>query len=756
MQPGKTIPAAPLRARRALRWSTAWLAASVVPAVLLVAGCGVSAGPVKSAGSSALSIAPGISHLDTNCTGCNGLDARGVPVHQFRAVLANGGSAAVNWSLSGGDPVAGAGVIDASGRYTPPTYLSVDDTVVVVTARLASDPRIVASAPITVSPGFLQPLTPENVALGPGASVTFSGKLAQSSGHASIQFAIAGSEGDSSAQGVLGLPTCHHSGQAFTTCSVTYTAPPSIPSIAVAHVSAQAAGSRTEAEILLNPAGINSNPVTHQTLLATLMPLGSSGGNNADFDARGNTIADCCSGTLGALLHDNSGRQFLLGNNHVLARSDHAAVGDPIVQPGLIDNNCTPNGQGPGTLPVANLSAWLPLNASQTNADAAIAQVASRTVDNAGSILELGARQSDGSLAAAPPGISSTAGRGESATLGMKVAKSGRTTGLTCAAVSAIDLDVSVDYFRDCAETRPYLTKIFTHQIAVSGNCFTDAGDSGALMVDAADAEPVGLFFAGGNDSAGVVHAVATPAPDLLSQLDAQAGSGTAYAFVGAADHPVSCIDYGNSAVSASQSVSLSDAEIARGQRALSSARSLVNPSAGILGVAMGKSSDRPGEAAVLVYVAGGQHVSIPANIDGVRILIVPASPEAVSLGTAPLSNQIPDAPSLAPPTLAHALQIKNQVAHSLMLRNPAFFAVGVGLSLDAPREPALVIYVDRNHLPAALPAEIAGLRTRYIVMDRLHVTRSYARIPAGARHCVAHALPWSAPDVLLRPRPLL
>ena len=118
--------------------------------------------------------------------------------------------------------------------------------------------------------------------------------------------------------------------------------------------------------------------------------LGSSGGNNNDFDENGNTIVDCCGGTLGSLVKDDGGREYLLSNNHVLARSDHAAVGDTIVQPGLIDNNCTPNGDGPGTVPVAALTTWLPLRSPQTNADAAIAQVASHTVDTTGSILELG------------------------------------------------------------------------------------------------------------------------------------------------------------------------------------------------------------------------------------------------------------------------------------------------------------------------------------------------------------------------------
>ena len=52
---------------------------------------------------------------------------------------------------------------------------------------------------------------------------------------------------------------------------------------------------------------------------------------------------------------------------------------------------------------------------------------------------------------------------------------------------------------------------------------------------------------------------------------------------------------------------------------------------------------------------------------------------------------------------------------------------VGIGQSLDNPKEAALVIYVDRRNIPAELPPTVNGLRTRYVVMDRLHVTRSYA-----------------------------
>ncbi len=716
------------------------------PLVVAFAGCGTGNVAAKPQ-SAVLVIYPGTAALDTNCTGCNATDSHGNPVFQFSGRTAQGSSAAVTWSVSGGDPAAGPGRVDAAGRYTPPTYLTADRVPVRVTATLIANPSLTATTMISLTPGFLQPLTPENVALGPQGTVTLTGRLAQAGGREEIRFDLANSaNGNSGGVGTLGAPFCQHSQQAFTTCSITYTAPPAISATGATYVVASMRGSKTEAEILLNPAGVNSNPVEHQGALATLMPLGSSGGNNHDFDARGGSVADCCSGTLGALIQDNGGRQYLLSNNHVLARSDHAAVGDAIVQPGLIDNNCTPNGDGPGTVPVASLTTWLPLKSSQTNADAAIAQVASRTLDPNGNILELGARQPDGTLTSAPPGVSSTGGKGEPPILQMTVAKSGRTTGLTCGSVSAIDLDVSVDYFRDCAETEPYVTKLFTNQLAVSGDRFSDAGDSGALIVDTGNAEPVGLFFAGGTDAAGVVHGIANPASDVLSELATQTGNGTAYTFVGSADHAVSCLNYGDDTTSAAQGVSLADAEITRGQQALLSARTVVDPAAGILGVAMGKSSDHAGEAAVVVYVNGRLSPNVPSTVGGVRTMVVPATGDEVAFGIAPLVNASSGLPPLPPAELKRATDVKRQRVRDLMRRNSAFFGVGVGQSFDNPREAALVIYVDKRHLPSNLPPTLDGVRVRYVEMDRLHVTRSYATTVPGAHQCTPQAA--GEPDV--------
>ena len=176
------------------------------------------------------------------------------------------------------------------------------------------------------------------MALGANGTVTVTGKLAVAGGN--CRDPVCAREyggGLGGGQGTLGPTTCQRSSKAFTSCTVTYTAPVDDRGDRCDLPGGQRPTDRrprTESEILLNTAGVTSNPAAHQGQLPTLMPLGSSGGNNNDFDAHGNTIADCCSGTLGALIQDNSGKQYLLSNNHVLARSDHATVGDAIVQPG--------------------------------------------------------------------------------------------------------------------------------------------------------------------------------------------------------------------------------------------------------------------------------------------------------------------------------------------------------------------------------------------------------------------------------------
>ena len=705
------------------------LAVVLAPTVIVVAGCGgrVSASGVTAA---SVSIHASAERIDTNGT------------TRYSATLANGETAKVAWSVSGGDPHAGAGKINAEGVYTPPSYLTEESAIVSVNATLMGGQdglgAISDSALLTITPGFLQPLTPGNLSLGPNGTVTISGSTTEVGGTGGIRFTLASDAAGTpispaNSAGALSEPHCVRGSvkgpnPAYTACSVTFTAPPVMAASGSVFILGAISGSGFASNptvswtrILLNASGISSNPAAHQARLAVPVQLGSSSGNNSDYDSSLGQLSDCCGGTLGSLLQDTSGTQYVLSNNHVLARSDQSIPGETIVQPGLIDNGCTPYGFGPGTTPVATLTGYPSLSSATTNVDAAIARVTPGAVDPKGNILELGARQLDGTLAPAPPGISSTGGKGEPATLGMTVAKSGRTTGLTCAAVSAVSVDVVVDYFTDCAETTHALTKTFTNQIAIAGTSFSDAGDSGALVVDTANAEPVGLFFAGGTDANGVEQAIASPVADVLATLDAQVPAGgqlTSYSFVGGADHAVSCLNYGaHKAIDDAAAIAaLSSGERERVETALPQAQLLLNPAAGIMRVGLAASKDHPGEGAISIFVEPGTSVaSIPAAIGGVATVVLPANAQP---------GETASQPRVA--SFNQVLAVKQRNAAALMKANPALFGVGVGQSLDNPADAALVLFVDRKKVAGKLPEAVEGQRVRVVLMDRLHVTRSH------------------------------
>src|ERR1700745_1964063 len=113
--------------------------------------------------------------------------------------------------------------------------------------------------------------------------------------------------------------------------------------------------------------------------------LGTSGSNVKDINA-----SFCCTGTLGSVVKDASGNQYILSNNHVLARSNAGKAGEAIMQRGYVDTVpvCSKN----GTINVANLTKFVTLNFSGGNnvVDAAIARVISGQVSPTGSILEIG------------------------------------------------------------------------------------------------------------------------------------------------------------------------------------------------------------------------------------------------------------------------------------------------------------------------------------------------------------------------------
>lgn len=665
---------------------------------------------------------------------------------KLTALFPSGDVAPVNWYVASGENASslGEGRIDSLGVYTPPGALSRDNVQIRIMARLKSDPAATASAIITVTPGFVQSLLPENAALSAGGMLEATAEIAEVNA-GSVEWSIsaspsASSNNDAGNLGMIDRMSCQHSLDQFTTCKVTYTAPSSLSAAGVVYLSASVNGTSATSpmKILLNNEGLNSSPSLNQAPQGGAVALGTSGGNDNDYDTyldhSGNPyIADCCGGTLGALVEDNSHNQYILSNNHVLAESDQAMIGDTIDAPGLIDNGCVPlSHAGSLVRPVGSLKYFVPLAAADSNVDAALAAVLSGAVDRTGGILQFeppkpnaASTRSTMPLGSAPP----MAGIGEALNASnladIQLAKSSRTTGLTCSTVETVDLSVKVDYFKDCAESQHYYSKTFTGQIGIAGDKFSDSGDSGALIVDAQNAQPIGLFFAGGTNGDGTGLSVANPIGDVLRELGTEAGS--RFSIVGTnTPHKVACIRYDESPQTAASTVRVPPQKMRRAQFiAETSAAALINSETGVLATAAGKSLDSPGDAAIIVYVdKSKQHVSLPPALEGLRTQLIPTDPAALARNAAPLVPVVTSGIHLSDSMLAGAEAVVREYAPRLM-RDAAVFGVGVAQSRDNPSEPALLVLVDIARTPQSMPAMLGGLRVRYMRLHRFHVTQS-------------------------------
>lgn len=649
---------------------------------------------------------------------------------QFKAAVMDGGAAAVVWTVSSAhsNGSLGPGTIDATGLYTPPSALADDAMTVQVTAHLQSDPSQTAGETITVTPGFLQTLLPENAALAPGATLEVSAQIAEVDA-GTVRWSLS-----DSSMGTLGTIACQHSKQAYTVCRTTYTAPSTVNGSQSVYVIATVNDSNTQTRlhVLLNPEGVNSSALMNQVTQSGPILLGSSGSNDTDYDvfqdaAGNNYIADCCGGTLGALAEDAEHNQYILSNNHVLAESDQAKIGDTIDQPGLIDNACRPMIQQGSTLrPVGTLRYYVPLSTNQTNVDAALAAVTPGAVNPDGSILQLGTAAAGNNplLSASPP----VAGNGEMLNAEnlstLRVVKSGRTTGLTCSTVETVDLAVKVDYYKDCAETQPYYTKTFTGQIGIGGNSFSDSGDSGSLVLDASNAQPIGLFYAGGTDGRSNGLSIANPIGDVLKELGTQTGS--KLSIVGTnTPHTVMCFNYDTNA-EANDLLQLSPAAQDQAANvAHSAALQLVNHEKGVLGTAVGKSADNPGDPAVIIYVDKNRpNTVVPQSIFGVRTVVVFTDTAGIANGIALKLPAATPGIQLSASTL-HSAELTASEYSQQLLADPAIFGVGVAQSRDDAREAALLVLVDMNKIPKSMPSTLGGLRVRYLELHRFHVTQS-------------------------------
>ncbi len=211
-------------------------------------------------------------------------------------------------------------------------------------------------------------------------------------------------------------------------------------------------------------------------------------------------------GTFGCVVKDYAGRRLILSNNHVLANSNNARLGDPILQPGSFDGGKLtdtigglekfvkinfPNGDS--DCPVArgiggffNFWYWVsrrktrfrivvPEAATEPNyVDAALCHPAEDT-DIKDEILDIGV----------PVGT-------KRAAAGMSVTKSGRTTGTTQGVVQYTGATVRVNYGGGRTAT-------FIDQVIITPGGFSAGGDSGSSVHTIENGEPylVGLLFAG-------------------------------------------------------------------------------------------------------------------------------------------------------------------------------------------------------------------------------------------------------------------
>ena len=333
--------------------------------------------------------------------------------------------------------------------------------------------------------------------------------------------------------------------------------------------------------------------------------LGTSGGNIKDISK-----GFCYGGTLGALVKDASGNQYILSNNHVLARTNAAALGEDIIQPGLIDQS--PACFKDSTDIVANLSNFISINfrkgTMRANAvDAAIAQVRVGNVDPTGFIIDIGTLSSD---TVAP-------------SLSMSVKKSGRTTGLTYGDITAVNATIDVSYGSG-------KTARFTNQIVVGPGSFIAAGDSGSLMVENVDTDPraVGLLFAGGSTTA-----IANPIGDVLDAFNvSMVGTGTgpdpslsllgkilawAKKFLGVTE---------TQAASAKLPAHVSESAVDAVRRVKERHEGRLLATPGVIGVGVGLSDTIMKQAAIEIYVKQATEPlrqALPKSLDGVEAKIV-------------------------------------------------------------------------------------------------------------------------------------
>src|SRR3989441_8521383 len=403
---------------------------------------------------------------------------------QFTASVSGTSNTGVTWAVNG--TIGGSstvGTISSNGLYTAPNTPP-NPTTVTVTATSTANTSKSASASVTITSGGTGPVT---VSPNPASVEVFQTQqfTASINGQPSsaVTWEVNGITGGNATAGTISTSGVYH-------------APNSVPTTSTSGGGSVAAPVTVTAVSQANSSSSGSATVTvfapNQNAELIPVKLGTTGGNANDSSTSGRTIT-CCGGTLGALV-SRGGNQYILSVNHVLAGTDPAAVGENITQPGLIDANCS----AAGTTTVGHISQFASLEANNNHplADAAIAQVVPLTVDSAGTILELGGTTSGGMPTDGPPhqGSGITGAQAVASPHNGLVAKSGRTTGLTCSAIFSVSTSTQIQYQKGCG-TGTTFPATYSNQVAVTGGGFSAGGDSRALILTQDSPHPVALLY---------------------------------------------------------------------------------------------------------------------------------------------------------------------------------------------------------------------------------------------------------------------
>jgi hypothetical protein len=177
--------------------------------------------------------------------------------------------------------------------------------------------------------------------------------------------------------------------------------------------------------------------------------------------------------------------------------------------------------------------------------------------------------------------------------------------------------------------------------------------------------------------------------------------------------------------------------------------------------VGVGGSYDNPNEPAILFFVTRGQpRTNIPLQVDGIRTRIIEGDlfPSRGSLTAAESATLEKSAPM---PQMVYAISdseySRAKTVHTArveeLMKKPGVQGVGIGSSVDAPGEAALVLFLIRGEPHDAIPPVIDGLRTRIRESSRFRAGFGDAQPQRGCSIPAARKKS-SSPATELRPKP--